>query len=1146
MNIINSILDKNKLLSNSYYKLTNDINTDDIVGVAFLASLNYLKNKENTAVLAPNLYKAELIRDLVIDIVGEENVIYIPSEDLVNVDFLASSKDIKYTRIYALNELIYSNSPKIVIFNVSTAIRYFPNPELFKKNIIKIKINDEIDIDSLISKLIFLGYEQTKKVSNSGQFSKRGDIIDIFPLGSDKPIRIELFDVIVESIRRFNIETQESSESIDSILIYSLNEYMLNNEELKDINNKLNEKLKDDVKHEIIKNPNYIQNEIDLFQDNINNSSFYKYFSFLSKEHFSIFDYLHCKTLIFSQIEQCKLELNKLNEEGKEYVYSLIQDDKCLSDQNLFYDRFNLNFIDNIIRNDISSSNTLINIKSVNVLKPSFNSVINLIKYYQNSNYKIYLFFDSEQQMNFFKTSLLVEDKLKEINLSNIELINNHLSIGIDFAEAKIVFLSSKDIFGFNYSKSRYINKFKNASIIRNYNELQIGDYVVHEKYGIALYNGIKHIKANDIENDYMHLLFDGTDALYVPLEQFRYIRKYVGKEGYTPKLSKLNSTKWETTKKKVKEKINLLADKLAILYKNRQEVQGISFPADDMFQEEFENKFPYELTIDQKRAVDDIKKDMESNLPMDRLVCGDVGFGKTEVAFRSAFKAINSGKQVLLLCPTTILAKQHYERALERFSGFDVKICCLTRFTTNKEFKKALDEIKNGKMHFIIGTHKVLSNKITFNDLGLLIIDEEQRFGVEHKEKIKMLKTNIDVLTLSATPIPRTLQLSLIGMKSISIINTAPNDRMAIQTYLIKHDDKLIYELISRELGRNGQVYYVKNKIDSLPEIKFNIEQNIPHVRCDIINGQMNKEDIDIIMSNFYSGNIDVLITTTIVENGIDVARANLIIIEDANNYGLAQLYQLKGRVGRSNRLAYAYLTYHENKKIDDDAKKRLKSIQEFTELGSGYKIAQRDLMIRGAGDILGSEQAGFINDIGIDLYLKYLNEAIMLKEGKKLENEEIQSKKIAVSGYIPDRYAEESGKFEIYKWIDDCTCVDEVNKIENKIKDIYGRIPDEFKDVFKLKLIKLILLSEEFKDFNEDKNTFSIYLNELFNSYDSIGSKLFIRLMKFNKIIRISSFNQNIKISITKNEDYLDNIYSILNEIDKLYKECKENETR
>ncbi|MBR0440292.1 MAG: transcription-repair coupling factor, partial [Bacilli bacterium] len=632
---------------------------------------------------------------------------------------------------------------------------------------------------------------------------------------------------------------------------------------------------------------------------------------------------------------------------------------------------------------------------------------------------------------------------------------------------------------------------------------------------------------------------YHGGELLYVPLSQFQLVRKYMGKEGASPRLSRLHSKDWENTKKKIKEKVNDLANRLMNLYLERNKAIGYSFQKDDEFQKEFEESFEYELTRDQLSALNDIKKDMESPHPMDRLLCGDVGFGKTEVAFRAAFKAINSGKQVAILCPTTLLARQHYELALQRFSGFDIKIAAFSRLISEKEQKKFINEVKEGKAHLVIGTHRLLSKDIQFKDLGLLIIDEEQRFGVEQKERIKELKTNIDVLTLSATPIPRTLQISLLGVRSMSIINTPPKDRMPIQTYVTPFDMDVVKELIERELGRNGQVFFLHNNVSTLYLRAAKLQKMLPDVSIGVAHGQMNRDDIEDVMIKFYNGEVKVLVCTSIVENGIDIPNANMIIVEDSDHYGLSQLYQIKGRVGRSDRIAYAYLMYSPFKVLTEKAQKRLKALQEFTELGSGYKIAQRDLMIRGAGDILGPEQAGFIDSIGLDMYIKLLNEAVKEKMTGVSEEQVEANPSLSLDAYIPNNYAGDSDKIELYQEILMAPSIEDLATLKIKIQDIYGKIPDEVERLFAKRTVDLLVRDGKVEELKEVLNNIEIILGNDFINIKGIGNILFETLIPYLNFIKVNYSQNKFKIIMKKRKFWIEDLQDILRSLVNIQKQ-------
>ena len=614
-------------------------------------------------------------------------------------------------------------------------------------------------------------------------------------------------------------------------------------------------------------------------------------------------------------------------------------------------------------------------------------------------------------------------------------------------------------------------------------------------------------------------------------MAQFQLVRKYLGKEGMTPRLSHLHSKDWENTKKKVKARINDLAERLMHLYVERSKIKGFEFQKDDEFQKQFEDEFEYELTKDQERALNEIKKDMESPFPMDRLLCGDVGFGKTEVAFRAAFKAILSGKQVAILCPTTLLARQHYELALKRFANFDVNIAIFSRLITKKDQTKFEKQVEEGKAHLIIGTHRLLSKSIHFKELGLLIVDEEQRFGVEQKERIKELKQDVDVLTLSATPIPRTLQISLIGVRSMSKIDTPPQDRMPIQTYVTPFKLDVVKELIERELGRNGQVFFLHNNIATLYNRVATLQKMMPNVIFGVAHGKMDREDIEDVMMRFYEGQIDVLVSTSIIENGIDVPNANMIIVEDSENYGLSQLYQIKGRVGRSSRIAYAYLMYSEFKVLNEKAQKRLKALQDFTELGSGYKIAQRDLMIRGAGDILGPEQAGFIDSIGLDMYIKLLNEAIKEKMDGEVEEENVEINPVLnVDAYIPNSYAKEGDKIELYQEILHASSLDSLQSIKEKTRDVYGRLPEEVELLFVKRNIDLLSKDAHVLKLEEKPKVVEIKLGDDYINIRGIGNILFEALIPFLAFVKISYANNVFKIQLNKRKEWMNDLEGIL----------------
>ena len=725
---------------------------------------------------------------------------------------------------------------------------------------------------------------------------------------------------------------------------------------------------------------------------------------------------------------------------------------------------------------------------------------------------------------------------IDEVIYPGINLYVGKLASGLELIEEKVVILTAYELFGeVNVSKTKYF-RFKDAKTLRNFQELNVGDYVVHDSYGIGQYLGIKTLDVKGYHKDYLYVAYAGDDTLYIPVEQFKMIRKYASADGKVPMIHALGSSKWTKAKQKAKNKIDDIADRLIELYAKRMSSPGFAFSKDNELQIDFENQFGYALTTDQQRSVDEIKLDMEKPQPMDRLLCGDVGFGKTEVALRGAFKAILDHKQVAFLCPTTILSMQHFKTATERFKNFPVEIALLNRFTSSKEKKRILKEVKEGKIDLLIGTHRILSKDVAFNDLGLLVIDEEQRFGVKQKEKIKEYRETIDVLSLSATPIPRTLQMSLMGIRGLSKIDTPPKNRLPVQTYVVEKNNTLIKQVIERELARDGQVFYLYNRTDQIANVAYKISSTVPNAKVAIGHGQMDKNELEDVMLRFMNKEFNVLICTTIIETGIDIPNANTMIVEDADKFGLAQLYQIRGRVGRSERGAYAYLLYKKDKSIQDDALKRLKAIKEFTELGSGYKIAMRDLSIRGSGDILGGKQAGFIDDIGFEMYMKILQDAINVRMHKdEKPEEEVKNLNVSVDGYIPDDYVESDyEKLELYQRLDKAKTMSELNSLKAEFDDYYGNLPEAILTLIekrKLEILSHYSIIEDIKDFGKQ-------LEIIFspNAFETIsGDKLFLLANQLFTKPAFKSLDNKITIKINKHNQWLNRLNEFIETLSK-----------
>jgi len=1126
---------------------------EDINGISYLVASAYKKRKQKYLLICSNYYKAQKLYSLLSSLIGVEKVFLYPGDEFIRSESIEEGKEMVSQRLYTLSKII-ENKADIVIANVAASSKYIASPEVFKSHSLSFKVGEKINLKELRNNLVQGGYTFVNKVDQSLQFAIRGEIIDICSVNLENPVRIELFDDEIESIRYFDMATQTSIEKTDEINILPSSEYLLSEEEIKSGIAKIYDKLekeKDRFPYDLKENlTNLVESDItDLLERNIN-TRVSRYFKFLSRNPASIFDYCQNFTKVFVNKNSIKEEIDILFNETNAYMISLQESGSSLSGLGELYDfSFLINSRSSIITTESSADEKCFefNLKNIPYISSKEGDAINIIQSYLGEDYKILLSLSTSEQLLTLTETLsglnIPFEKVKAFTIpenSNIGIDICSLEKGFYIPEEKICILTSKELFNLNVRSARYTPRFKEATILKSFEDLNPGDYVVHEFQGIGQFVSLETLEIEGKHQDYLKIRYAGTDVLYVPVTQFQLVRKYLGKEGYAPKLSRLHSKDWENTKKKLKERINDLAERLMHLYTERSKIKGFAFSKDDEIQNQFESGFEHELTSDQERSLKEIKEEMEKPYPMDRLLCGDVGFGKTEIAFRAAFKAISSGKQVAILCPTTILARQHFERALERFSPFGVRIAMFSRFVSAKKQKQYIAGVKDGSIHLIIGTHRLLSKDISFKELGLLIVDEEQRFGVEQKEKFKELKNNIDVLTLSATPIPRTLQISMIGVRSLSMINSAPKERMPVQTYVLPQKDDLVKELIERELGRNGQVFYLHNKVHDLYDVASRIQKLVPEAVIGVAHGQMNREDIEDIMLKFYSNEINVLICTSIVENGIDIPNANMMIIENADEYGLSQLYQIKGRVGRSDRIAYCYLMYNGNKVVNEKAQKRLDAIKEFTALGSGYRIAQRDLMIRGAGDILGAEQAGFIDSIGLDMYVKLLNESIKEKMGEVLEREEpSESINLNIDAYIPSSYAKDSDKIEIYHDIEDTKTIENLAKLKLKVLDIFGSMPESVDLLFKKQAIDIYSKNSDIDKLYIAKDYVEITLGEKYSLIKGIGNKLFEVLYPYMKVLKISYLNRQFKIRLNKRKIWVDDLESILKLLSSLIKD-------
>ena len=1056
--------------------------TDDFFGV-YLKSIkdNY---KKNILVVVDSLYEVNKLYNRINEL--DNNILLFPMDDFLTSEAIAVSPDLMIKRLETFNSIVENNDNKIIITNLMGYLRFLPKKEDYINSFIELKIGDTIKPNDLVNKLIKIGYKRDTIVNKTGEFGVRGFVVDIFSIDYENPVRIEFFDDEIESIRFFNPDTQKSISNSSSIIIKPFFEFICNSSNIDDDHYGKQKYL------QIYQN---VSNILDYLDDCI---TVFKDYNQLETSFKNILN----ETIIYRNEKDKNFDLN--------YMFNL-DDIKVLFP--MYYCSIN-----NLINNKLIRSSFDFNVKTISKFNEKPELINDFINNSINNKKTIIICVKGYQKRNLLKylNMKINETSLNNIKLKTVNIID--LIINQGFIYNDFIFLTASELFNINNMKKKYKTKYKYSSTISDVNKLNIGDYIVHNTHGIGRYNGIKTLSLNDITKDYLEILYQGTDKIYIPVEKIDLISKYSGREGMAPKINKLGGTDWIKTKNRVKSKINDMADQLIKLYAERESKKGFSFSKDCDMSIDFESAFPYELTKDQANAIKQIKEDMEKNTPMDRLLCGDVGFGKTEVAFVAAFKAVLDSKQVLFLCPTTILSNQHYKNALERFKEFPVNIALLNRFTSTKEVNRIIKGLKDGTIDMIIGTHRLLSDDVVLKDLGLLIIDEEQRFGVAHKEKIKQYKTNVDVLTLTATPIPRTLQMSLVGIRSLSLISTPPVNRYPVQTYVVEDNKQILKDAIYKELSRDGQVFILYNKVQSIDEFAYKIKNLVGDARIAIAHGQMNKNQLEDTIYNFVNGEYDILICTTIIETGIDIPNVNTLIVMDADKFGLSQLYQIRGRVGRSDKFAYAYLMYQPYKILTENAVKRLNVIKEFTELGSGFSIATRDLSIRGAGDILGSEQAGFIDSVGIDLYLKMLNDEINHRNENnhiKDDDSDIETKPLlSVTTHISDNYVSEDDlKIEIHKKINSIDSLNSLNNVKNELEDRFGKISEDiivymYEEWFE-KLAKKLQINKV----RQTKNSIELIIEEKTLSRIDV-EEIFVEAIHITQMFRFMSRGSNLVI--------------------------------
>ncbi len=1089
-------------------KLEKNIGLCNMTDEFFCLFLNriYRKTKKSILVVVNSVFEANRIYSFLANY--NSSVFLFPMDDFLTSEALASSFDLLVRRMETLN-YFSMHQTGIVITNLMGYLRFLPKKKDYDSFILELKIGDTIDRNKLVDNFLSCGYEKDTLVNKTGEFSVRGFVIDIFPIEEENPVRIEFFDDEIESIRYFDVNSQKSISKLDSITVKPFFEFLTN--KIVDENHFGKQKFLQ-MYEEVSNISDYLGDCYTFFKDYDQLKANYKeilneVFEFKSEKDtdFSL-DYFH-------RFEDLKVDYPL-------YYFSFANMKRTSFCTNI------LNFGVNTI-NNFNENAEAINKFLIEQLR-SGKTILICLKKFQIKSLLKYL------------TVEVIESSFDSLVLNAVNIIDGKLNEG--FIYKNIVVLTAHELFKNIDRKKNYNTKFKYSTSVHDISKLNIGDYVVHNVHGIGIYNGIKTLNLHDITKDYLEILYQGTDKIYIPVEKIDLINKYSGKEGVVPKINKLGGTEWKKIKARVKAKVVDMANQLLKLYAERESRKGFSFSKDCELSIAFEKDFPYELTSDQKSAILQIKKDMESSIPMDRLLCGDVGFGKTEVAFVAAFKAVLDSKQVLFLCPTTILSKQHYENAIARFHNFPVNIALLNRFTSVSEEHRILKELEEGTIDIVIGTHRLLSSDVKPCNLGLLIIDEEQRFGVLHKEKIKQYKTNIDVLTLTATPIPRTLQMSLVGIRSLSLIETPPNNRYPVQTYVVEESKQILKDAIYKELSRNGQIFILYNRVQSINEFLYRIQNIVPEARIAIAHGQMTKNKLEDTIYDFINYKYDILLCTTIIETGIDIPNVNTLIVIDADLFGLSQLYQIRGRVGRSDKFAYAYLMYQPFKKLTETAIKRLNVIKEFTKLGSGFSIATRDLSIRGAGDMLGSEQAGFIDSVGIDLYLKMLEDEIRkLKHESILDDPKEESKPLVdVTTHIDDSYVQDDDlKIEIHRMINSIEDKKTYISVKDELEDRFGKLNEDlviymYEEWFEKLAQKLKVLNVQ-----QTKNSIEIVFSpEIVKVMDT--EKIFVTAFNISKMFRFVSKNSTfaIVLDIIKLEKHP--IYYLVSLFNEIYENC------
>lgn len=1105
-----------------------------------LAIASSLEKEDRIVLLTSTYGEAEgLVSDL-ISILGEELVYPFLVDDAPMVEFLMSSQEKIISRVEALRFLTDSSKKGILVCNIAASRLILPSPNAFKDSIVKISVGEEYDQHAFIHQLKENGYRKVTQVQTQGEFSLRGDILDIFEISQLEPCRIEFFGDEIDGIRSFEVETQLSKENKTELTIFPASDMLLREKDYQRGQSALEKQISKTLSP-ILKS--YLEEILSSFHQKQSHADSRKFLSLCYDKTWTVFDYIEKDTpIFFDDYQKLMNQYEVFERDLAQYFTEELQNSKAFSDMQYFSDIEQIYKKQSPVTFFSNLQKGLGNLKFDKIyqfnqypMQEFFNQFSFLkeeIERYKKMDYTIIL--QSSNSMG----SKTLEDMLEEYQIKldsrdktnickeSVNLIEGNLRHGFHFVDEKILLITEHEIFQKKLKRRFRRQHVSNAERLKDYNELEKGDYVVHHIHGIGQYLGIETIEIKGIHRDYVSVQYQNGDQISIPVEQIHLLSKYISSDGKAPKLNKLHDGHFKKAKQKVKNQVEDIADDLIKLYSERSQLKGFAFSADDDDQDAFDDAFPYVETDDQLRSIEEIKRDMQASQPMDRLLVGDVGFGKTEVAMRAAFKAVNDHKQVVILVPTTVLAQQHYTNFKERFQNFAVNVDVLSRFRSKKEQTATLEKLKNGQVDILIGTHRVLSKDVVFADLGLMIIDEEQRFGVKHKETLKELKKQVDVLTLTATPIPRTLHMSMLGIRDLSVIETPPTNRYPVQTYVLEKNDSVIRDAVLREMERGGQVYYLYNKVDTIVQKVSELQELIPEASIGYVHGRMSEVQLENTLLDFIEGQYDILVTTTIIETGVDIPNANTLFIENADHMGLSTLYQLRGRVGRSNRIAYAYLMYRPEKSISEVSEKRLEAIKGFTELGSGFKIAMRDLSIRGAGNLLGKSQSGFIDSVGFELYSQLLEEAIAKRNGNANANTRTKGNAeliLQIDAYLPDTYiSDQRHKIEIYKKIRQIDNRVNYEELQEELIDRFGEYPDVVAYLLEIGLVKSYL-DKVFVQRVERKD------NKITIQFEKVTQRLFLAQDYF-KALSVT----NLKAGIAENKGLMELVFDVQNKKD------------